>query len=394
MSACAGTASHVQREHHRPLIGSGAPEMRAENMERPRPEEPPAALPGVSYVMPVLNDVTHVEAAVRSLLAQDYRGEFDVVIAVGPSIDGTNELVEAMGRADGRITVVENPAGSTPSGLNIAIRASKHPIVIRVDAHSVLPPSYARIAVETIERTGADNVGGIMDARGTTAFERAVARAYGSPIGLGGTPHHVGGKEGAADTVYLGVFRRTALERVGLFDERIKRGQDWELNERIRSSGGVVWFTPDLRVTYRPRSTLARLGRQFFSTGLWRGELTRLIAASRNLRYFAPPVLVVGVTLGVLLGLIGTVMLAMGHGPSILLLGWLAPIAYAVLVIASAVVVAARDGVRTILWFLVVLPCIHFCWGVGFVLGYLSLASNIAAQKYQKGAGASDTRIG
>ncbi|RWZ64732.1 glycosyltransferase family 2 protein [Labedella populi] len=361
-------------------------------MERPRREEPATARPGVSYVMPVLNDVTHVGAAVQSLLDQDYDGEFDVVVAVGPSIDGTNELVEEMGRADGRITVVDNPAGSTPSGLNIAIRASRHPIVIRVDAHSVLPTDYARIAVETIERTGADNVGGIMDAHGTTAFEKAVARAYGSRIGLGGTPHHVGGAEGPADTVYLGVFRRSALERVGLFDERIKRGQDWELNERIRSTGGTVWFTPDLRVTYRPRSSLSRLGRQFFSTGLWRGELTRLIPSSRSLRYFAPPVLVVGVSLGVILGAIGLALGVAGHSVPVLLLGWAAPLAYAVIVLLAAVLVARRDGAATFAWFLVVLPCIHFCWGIGFVLGYLSLASNIAAQAYKKGA--SDTRIG
>lgn len=343
--------------------------------------------------MPVLNDVTHVGAAVQSLLDQDYLGDFDVVIAVGPSIDGTNELVEEMGRADRRITVVDNLAGTTPSGLNIAIRASRHPIVIRVDAHSVLPSSYARVAVETIERTGADNVGGIMDARGTSAFEKAVARAYGSRIGLGGTPHHVGGAEGPANTVYLGVFRRTALERVGLFDERIKRGQDWELNERIRSTGGIVWFTPELRVTYRPRSTLSRLGRQFFSTGLWRGELTRLIANSRNLRYFAPPLLVLGVTVGVVLGVIGSILLAVGSPVApFLLLGWLVPIAYAALVAVSAVIVARPDGVRTVGWFLVVLPCIHFCWGIGFVLGYLSLASNIAAQTYRKGAGSSSGR--
>jgi succinoglycan biosynthesis protein ExoA len=364
-------------------------------MERPRSEEPATALPGVSYVMPVLNDVTHVGAAVRSLLEQDYRGAFDVVIAVGPSIDGTNELVEEMGRADGRITVVDNVAGTTPSGLNIAIRASRHPIVIRVDAHSVLPTSYARIAVETIQRTGADNVGGIMDARGTSAFEKAVARAYGSRIGLGGTPHHVGGDEGPADTVYLGVFRRTALERVGLFDERIKRGQDWELNERIRSTGGTVWFTPELRVTYRPRSTLARLGRQFFSTGLWRGELSRLIAGSRNLRYFAPPVLVLGVALGTLFGIVGLALLAMGNAIApLLLVGWAAPIGYALIVAVAAIAVAGRDGVRTVAWFLVVLPCIHFCWGLGFVLGYLSLASNIAAQTYRKGPGSRDTRRG
>lgn len=352
-----------------------------------------ADLVGVSYVMPVLNDVTHVRAAVDSLLNQDYAGPFEVAIAVGPSIDGTNELVDELSRADARIHVLANPVGSTPAGLNIAIRATTYPVVVRVDAHSVLPPDYARIAVETIQRTGADNVGGIMDAQGTTPFERAVARAYGSRVGLGGTPHHVGGAEGPADTVYLGVFRREPLERVGMFDERIKRGQDWELNRRIRSAGGVVWFTPELKVTYRPRPSFTALARQFFSTGMWRGELTRRFPTANTLRYFAPPVMVVGVGAGVVLGLIGLVQALMGN-PTLLLLGWLAPAVYLLLVVAAALVVARRDGIRTQLWFLVVLPCIHFCWGVGFVLGFLSLASNISALKNERTGGSSVGRVG
>ncbi|SEC53424.1 Glycosyltransferase, catalytic subunit of cellulose synthase and poly-beta-1,6-N-acetylglucosamine synthase [Paramicrobacterium humi] len=346
------------------------------------------ALPGVSYVMPVLNDVTHVRAAVASLLNQDYPGPFDVSIAVGPSIDGTNELVDELSRADSRIHVLENPVGSTPSGLNIAITASAYPIVVRVDAHSVLPPDYTRIAVETIQRTGAGNVGGIMDAKGTTPFEDAVAAAYGSRVGLGGTPHHVGGKEGRADTVYLGVFRRDVLERVGMFDERIKRGQDWELNRRIRSSGSGVWFTPELRVVYRPRPSLSRLARQFFSTGMWRGELSRRFPSPNTLRYFAPPVMVLAVTVGLLLGLVGLVQLAIGT-PAFALWGFAIPALYALIVIVAAFALRGDLSPRARCWLLVVLPCIHFCWGIGFIPGFLLLASNIAAQKYEKGSGSS-----
>ncbi|MDN4596643.1 glycosyltransferase family 2 protein [Leifsonia virtsii] len=335
-------------------------------------------LPGVSYVMPVLNEVTHVRAAVDSLLAQDYAGPFEVTIALGPSMDGTTELVEELAAVDDRIRVVDNVVGSTPAGLNLAIRESQYPIVIRVDAHSVLPPEYARIAVETMLETGADNVGGLMDAQGTTDFERAVARAYGSRVGLGGTKLHVGGEAGPAETVYLGVFRRDRLLEVGLFDEEIKRGQDWELNRRIRTAGGTVWFTPRLKVTYRPRPNLYRLARQFFSTGIWRGELARRFPASNGLRYFAPPVMVIGVTVGTLLGIAGIVQAALGATPW-LLWGFAAPLLYLVIVVVSALVWGRRDGFRPFLWFLVVLPCIHFSWGIGFVLGYLSLTRNITA---------------
>lgn len=335
-------------------------------------------LPGVSYVMPVLNEVTHVRAAVDSLLAQDYTGPFEVTIALGPSIDGTTQLVEELAAVDRRIRVVDNAVGSTPAGLNLAIRESRYPIVVRVDAHSVLPPDYARVAVETILETGADNVGGLMDAQGTTDFERAVARAYGSRVGLGGTKLHVGGEAGPAETVYLGVFRRDRLLEVGLFDEEIKRGQDWELNRRIRTAGGTVWFTPRLKVTYRPRPNLYRLARQMFSTGIWRGELARRFPASNGLRYFAPPVMVIAVAVGTLLGLGGIVQAAVGASPW-LLWGFAIPGLYAVGVIVSALLWGRRDGFRPFLWFLVVLPCIHFSWGVGFILGYLSLTRNITA---------------
>ncbi|MFT2815820.1 glycosyltransferase family 2 protein [Leifsonia sp. A12D58] len=328
--------------------------------------------------MPVLNEVTHVRAAVDSLLQQDYDGPFEVTLALGPSIDGTTELVEEMAAVDPRIKIVANEVGSTPAGLNTAIRASTYPVIIRVDAHSVLPPNYARIAVETLQRTGADNVGGIMDAQGTSPFQKAVARAYGTRVGLGGTPLHVGGKEGESETVYLGCFRKDSIVKVGLFDEGIKRGQDWELNRRLREAGGTVWFTPELKVIYRPRPSVSRLARQMLSTGLWRGELARRFPADNGIRYFIPPAMVAGVILGVLLGLGGLVQAIAGVQPW-LLLGLLIPAVYVVFVIAATIAVARPDGFRASVWFLVVLPCIHFCWGLGFLLGYLKLTSNITA---------------
>ena len=329
------------------------------------------ALPGVSYVMPVLNEVEHIEAAVLSLTAQDYAGASEIVLALGPSVDGTNEVIERLSSADPRIRAIPNEAGSTPSGLNVAIQASRHPIVVRVDAHSVLPTDYTRVAVETLLATGADNVGGIMRAVGRTPFEKAVAHAYGSREGLGGTQHHVGGKAGPADTAYLGVFQRHRLLEVGLFDEGIKRGQDWELNRRLRSTGGTVWFTPELEVIYRPRSSLRRLIRQFVATGIWRGELARRFGAANSIRYFIPPVAVLGITIGLILGIIGLVA-----GVPLLVLGFVIPGLYALLVVAASVN-AARGGLRTGLWYLVVLPCIHFGWGTGFLLGFLGITKNI-----------------
>src|SRR5919198_1495580 len=170
-----------------------------------------ASWPAVSVVMPVLNEARHLRSAVEHVLGQDYPGEFELVIALGPSRDGTDAIAAELVAADPRVRSVPNPTGRTPSALNAAIAAARHEIVVRVDGHGILPPDYVRTAVEVLGETGADNVGGIMKAEGTTDFERAVACAMTSPIGVGSARFHTGGEAGPADTVYLGVFRRKTL---------------------------------------------------------------------------------------------------------------------------------------------------------------------------------------
>ena len=141
------------------------------------------ALPGVSYIMPILNEAGHVEEAVSTILAQDYPGQKEIVVALGPSTDGTTEIVRRMAAADPRIITVDNPAGDTPIGLNLAVAQTTHPVVIRVDAHSELTADYTARGVAVLRKTRAANAGGLMRARGRTAFQRAVARAYMSRIG-------------------------------------------------------------------------------------------------------------------------------------------------------------------------------------------------------------------
>ena len=162
--------------------------------------------------MPVLNERAYLEHAVASVLGQDLDVPAELVLALGPSTDGTTALAERLAAADERIRLVANPAAHIPVGLNAAIRASRYGTVIRVDAHSELAPGYAARALETLERTGAANVGGVMHAEGRTPFQKAVARLYNSPVGLGGGAYHGGAHEGEAESAYLGVMRRDGTE--------------------------------------------------------------------------------------------------------------------------------------------------------------------------------------
>ena len=321
-----------------------------------------APWPAVSVVMPVLNEERHLRDAVTQVLGQDYPGEFELVMALGPSTDRTDEIAATLVQEHARVRSVPNPRGATPSALNAAIGAAQHEIVVRVDGHALFPDDYIRTAVEVLRETGADNVGGIMAAEGVTPFEQAVACAMTSPLGVGNARFHTGGEAGPADTVYLGVFRREALTRVGGYDESFLRAQDWEMNLRIRESGGVVWFTPRLRVSYRPRANLRALGRQYFDYGRWRRVVIRQHRGSVSMRYLAPPVALVAVVGGTVVGLAGLAV-----GAPVLIAGLLVPAGYVVGVLAGTVATGRGLPRAALLRLPAVYTTMHGCWAVGFL---------------------------
>lgn len=317
--------------------------------------------------MPVLNEEEHLESAVATVLGQDYDGPLEVVLALGPSTDGTDDVAAGLAAGDARVRLVRNPTGATGAGLNRVVAASQHEIVVRLDGHALVPSSYVRTAVETLERTGADNVGGVMAAEGVTDFQRAVACAMTSRLGVGQASFHVGGEEGPAPTVYLGAFRRSVLEKLGGYDETFLRAQDWELNHRIRDSGGLVWFTPAMTVTYRPRSTLRALAKQYADYGRWRRVIMREHQGTASARYLAPPAAVLAVATGTVLGVAG-------WRPALV-----APLGYAAAVLAGSAVVGRDLPPRAQAWLPVVLATMHGSWGVGFLSSSRSLRAPVPA---------------
>src|SRR6202046_1220109 len=186
-----------------------------------------ATLPAVSVLMPVLNEEKHLAESVACVLAQEYPGGFELVLAIGPSKDRTEAIARELAAADSRITVVPNPAGQIASAMNAAGRPARHEILTRIDAHSMLPDGYLRTAVRTLMDTGAADVGGWMAAEGITPFQQAVAWAMTSPFGMGAAKVHTGGRPGAGDSGYLAVYRREAIEQVGGYDESYLRAEDW-----------------------------------------------------------------------------------------------------------------------------------------------------------------------
>jgi succinoglycan biosynthesis protein ExoA len=309
--------------------------------------------PAISVILPVLNEEPHLAESVTAILSQDYVGSFEIILALGPSRDQTNAIAERLAQSDSRIKLVMNPTGKTAAGLNLAIAASESPVIIRVDGHAKIPNNYLSLAVTILRESGAVNIGGVMAAEGATNFEIAVSRAMRSPLGVGASRFHTGGKAGEVDTVYLGAFRREAINAVGGFDERYTRAQDWELNHRLRKNGGKIYFDPRLQVTYRPRPNLKKLAKQYFQYGRWRRVVSRSHPGTVNLRYLAPPFTLIGTLTSLILGLLLHPIF------------FLPAAVYGIFLLISSILIA--KSIRECILLLTIIPTMHFAWGAGFI---------------------------
>jgi glycosyltransferase involved in cell wall biosynthesis len=260
--------------------------------------------PSVSVVLPILNEERDLAACISAILQQKYDGEIEVILALGPSSDKTDEIADKLAAQDKRIKLVKNPSGKTATALNLAIAASANETICRIDGHAEISDTYIDTAVKILQKTGAVNVGGVMDAAAASGFQSVVARAMKSKLGVGASKFHTGGEAGPADTVYLGTFLKSAVLQAGGFNEKYIRAQDWELNHRLRLNGGVIWFDPRLIVTYRPRETFIKLAKQYFEYGKWRRAVSRAHPGTVNFRYLAPPVALTLNLISLILGVI------------------------------------------------------------------------------------------
>lgn len=329
----------------------------------------------VSFIMPARDAAPLIGECLARIVAQ-LAADDELIVACAD--EATVQAVREAAADDERVRVVANPDGTTPAGLNRAIEAARHPVVIRIDAQSRIPVDYRERLVTLLTTSGAVNVGGRQVAHGTDGFQAAVALAMNSPFGHGGAAYRgtvALGSVRAVDTVYLGAYRREALVRVGGFDERFTTNQDAELNERLRRTGGTVLLDPALEVGYLPRTSVRALARQFRAYGRGRRATARRHPGSLHARQLAAPVLVASLAASVGLVAVGVVLAAVSgpvSGPDGGAPGWtLVPFVitaggYGSLVLMAALRTASGALSRTPAVALA-LATMHLAWGYGFL---------------------------
>jgi len=318
--------------------------------------------PSVTVILPILNEEADLQNCISAILKQDYAGEIEIILALGPSKDNTNQIARNLAAADKRIKLVNNPTGQTAKGLNLAIAESSFEIICRIDGHSEISNSYLKTAVSVMQEKGAVNVGGLMHADGQSGLQRTVAQAMRSKLGVGASKFHTGGKAGPSDTVYLGTFKKSAILAAGGFDERYIRAQDWELNHRMRAQGGLIWFDPRLVVTYRPRKSLSKLAKQYFQYGRWRRVISRQHPKTTNFRYLAPPVALVINLLSVVFGVL------------VAKIFFLPVLIYMTILIIGGLFIGRNIADKLLMP--IVFATMHLSWGAGFITSPKKLFKN------------------
>jgi succinoglycan biosynthesis protein ExoA len=342
-------------------------------------EEPHPSL-DVSLVIPIRNEIRHVDACVDSILGQRLDGlEMEVLLVDGASDDGTRERVMERAAADPRIRLLDNPNRKVSFALNIGMRASRGRVIVRMDAHALYADDYVRQCVAALERTGAAAVGGIQRAipGADTTEARAIALAQHSRLGMGGGRHRRIGYEGPAESVWLGAFPRATVASVGGFDEDLFRSEDNDFFQRVRAHGGRLWVSAAIQARYYCRSTLRALFLQYYATG---SEIVPTITRNRralSLRHLAPG-------LGALVAILVVVVAALGPAPAAgvaAALAALAAVGYLGAVLLVALHEARPNGLRVVPWLLATFPVLHASYAIGTVVGALKTPGRIRRRR-------------
>lgn len=328
------------------------------------PSTDAADRPLVSVVLPIRNEVGHLARCLDAVMAQDYPGDrLEVLVTDGMSDDGTREIVAGYIRRYSNIRLLDNPQRIVPTALNIAIRAARGDIIIRVDGHTTIAPDYVRQCVAALQRTGADNVGGRMNAEAPGYFGKGAALATSSPFGVGSARFHYSDREEWVDTVYMGAYRREVFDRIGLFDEEMVRDQDDEFNYRLRTDGGRILLCPQIRSQYTNRNSPQRLWRQYFEYGYWKVRVLQKHPRQMSWRQFVPPAFVLA-----LLGALG--LSALG----IILPLTLVAVSYLLANLAASAWLAGRHGLQYLVILPIVFLILHISYGAGFLKGFVHFA--------------------
>ena len=298
----------------------------------------------------------------------------EVLVVDGMSDDGTRELLQRYAGQWPSVVLLDNPARTAPTALNIGFQHSRGDVVIRMDAHCHYPANYISVLVGWLGRTDADNVGGVWNTLpgADTRVAHAIAAALTHPFGVGNAHYRLGVTEPKwVDTVPFGCYRRAVFERIGLFDEELVRNQDDEFNQRLLRSGGRILLVPDATIDYFARDSVGKLARTYYQYGYFKPLAAKKAGGVGTLRQAVPAAFVII--------LVTTLVLSLWRPIWAFAFVALAG-AYLIAAIASGFKAARGEGAGVAALTAMTFPVIHFSYALGSLRGAIRLLGKRASR--------------
>jgi len=318
-------------------------------------------IPFVSVILPIRNEARTIRRCLEAIVAQDYPADrYEVIVVDGMSDDGTREIVREFCEGDGRVRMLDNPAGIVPHAMNAGIEASRGEVIIRIDGHAFARPHFIDRSVRALLNNDCECAGGRIISIGVDRWSNAASLAMSSVFGVGNSAFRCSDRPGYVDTLAFGAYTKEVLRAVGKFDEELIRCQDDEYNYRLRSKGYKIYLDPAIKTEYLCKSTFKSLFKQYFQYGFWKVRVLQKHPKMMQPRQFAPP-------LTVLLLIVVGALSPVSRAPMVVLAVLL--VLYVVLSVSFSTRIASRKGWRFLPILPVVFATLHFSYGFGFLCG-------------------------
>lgn len=223
----------------------------------------------VSIIIPVYNEEKYIETCLNSILNQSYENIIEILIFDGMSNDNTRKIINS--NNDNRIILIDNEKKIQSAAMNEGIKKAKGDIVVRVDAHAIYDENYVKECVGTLNRLKDENV---VNVGGPTCLvtsgnyvEDCIVFLHESKFGIGVAKFRQKDYEGYVDTVWNGAFWRWTFDKVGFYNEELRRSEDNDMNNRITKAGYKIYQSKDIIAYYKPRVSIRKVLNQNLENG-------------------------------------------------------------------------------------------------------------------------------
>ncbi len=328
----------------------------------------------VSLCVIAYNEEDNICTLFNNLIQQDYPHELvEIVLVDGNSSDKTRSLMEEFKSADNGfacVKVLNNEKRIQSAGWNIAIRGATGDLIIRIDAHALIPGNFISENVNCILE-GESVCGGRREniIKGNGFSKKVLLMSENSMFGSGIAKYRNSNKKQYVKTVAHACYKREVFEKIGLFNEKLMRSEDNEFHYRIRKNGYKICMSEKIYSQYQTRNSLKGMLKQKFGNGKWIGITAKLSPKIFSLYHFIPFVFVVfALACAVLFGISFTELV-----PNWLGLPFICGVGLYLMIDLLLTFKSCSDYKewRAIFMLPFLFPLLHFAYGFGTVCGLI-----------------------